>query len=213
MAHPPFINSYGLVAKILEKIKVAATPPRFTIDFLGTQLGFSGGSARPFIGVLKRIGFLGSDGVPTQLYKRFRNSSESGKAMAEALRIGFAELYKRNEYAHSLSRSELSGLVTEITGLEGSSSTVGAIVGTFESLKTFADFSQNSEKEVDDVSADSNGKRSPAIPSAGSEHVPGYGQGQGLNLNYTINLVLPETTDIAVFSAIFKSISENLLKR
>ena len=35
---------------------------------------------------LKRIGFLASDGTPTELYTRFRNPASSGAAAAEALR-------------------------------------------------------------------------------------------------------------------------------
>jgi len=34
----------------------------------------------------------------------------------------------------------------------------------------------------------------------------------GLNLSYTINLNLPETDDINVYNAIFKSLKENMLK-
>jgi len=34
----------------------------------------------------------------------------------------------------------------------------------------------------------------------------------GLNLSYTINLNLPETSDVEVFNAIFRSLKENLLK-
>lgn len=64
---PPFMNAYGLVPKILDKIIEAQQPERFTQDFLSTKLGFSGGSARAMIPLLKRVGFLSSDGVPTQL--------------------------------------------------------------------------------------------------------------------------------------------------
>ena len=52
------MNSYGLIPKILNKIKDAKTPPRFTMDFLGTNLGFNSGSARPFVGFAKRLGLL-----------------------------------------------------------------------------------------------------------------------------------------------------------
>lgn len=68
----PYINAYGNITKALERIKNAATPDRFTQDFLGTKLGLAGGSARPVIPFLKRVGFLGSDGIPTELYRRFR---------------------------------------------------------------------------------------------------------------------------------------------
>jgi hypothetical protein len=47
--YPPYMNAYGSVPKILDKIKSAQTPERFTQDFLSTKLGFSGGSNKAFI--------------------------------------------------------------------------------------------------------------------------------------------------------------------
>jgi hypothetical protein len=42
--YPPFMNAYGLIPKILSKIKEAKTPGHFTQDFLANTLGFDGGS-------------------------------------------------------------------------------------------------------------------------------------------------------------------------
>src|SRR3954447_16366805 len=78
----PYLNAYGNITKALQKIKTAQTPDRFTQDFLATKLGLKGGSPKPVIPYLKRTGFLGSDGAPTTLYKRFRNSAQSGAAAA-----------------------------------------------------------------------------------------------------------------------------------
>lgn len=100
--YPPFMNAYGNIGKILAKIKDAQTPERFTLDYLATKLGFSGGSATPFIPFAKRLGFLASDGTPTDLYRRFRNPAQSGAAIAEATKKGYAALYERNEHAHHL---------------------------------------------------------------------------------------------------------------
>ena len=75
MAGPPFINSTGLIAKIFEKIQQAKVPPRYTLDFQATVLGYGSGSARHFIPFLKRLGFIQSDGTPTDLYTRFRTIS------------------------------------------------------------------------------------------------------------------------------------------
>ena len=61
----PYMLAMGLIPKILEKIQYARRPERFTQDFLETKLGHSGGSARAIIPLLKRMGFLGSDGVPS----------------------------------------------------------------------------------------------------------------------------------------------------
>ena len=81
---PPFINSTGLIQKIFEKIQQAQEPERYTQDFQGTVLGYGSGSARPFIPFLKRLGFLESDGRPTNLYRKFRNADTAGWAMSDA---------------------------------------------------------------------------------------------------------------------------------
>ena len=203
---PPYMTATGLVGKILEKIKVAATPDRFTQDYLGTELGFPGGSARAFISLAKRLNLLGSDGTPTDLYKRFRstNSKTSKAAMAEAIKIGYADLYSRNEYLHSLNKSELEGLVIELTGHEKGHATIRAIVGTFETLKMFADFEIKARPSDEQVEG---GEIASVDPISSSV------QDYKLGLSYTINIVLPKTDDIAVFNAIFRSLKENLLQK
>jgi hypothetical protein len=95
----PYLTTPGSAPKILNKIIEARTPERFTLDFLETKLGFKGGSSRPIIPLLKRIGFLTDDGVPTEIYRQFRNESTRGKAMANALQIGYSEIFAMNEYA------------------------------------------------------------------------------------------------------------------
>lgn len=201
----PYVPSYGNIKKVLDKVKAAQTPPRFTQDFLSTTLDMPGGSARPVIPFLKRTGFLGSDGTPTELYRRFRNSAQSGAAAAEALRVGYGALYAKNEYVHNAKDAALKGLVVEVTGAEEDSKTVQTIVASFKALKTFADFSaasgepvRNSETQ-DDRERDDGALNSDALPV-------------GLNLGYTINLHLPATSDVAVFNAIFKSLREHLLR-
>lgn len=220
----PYMNSTGLVSKILEAIKVAKTPERFSQDFFGTVLGFTSGSARPFIPLAKRLNLVSSDGSPTELYRRFRGSEEESKAaMAEAIRIGYAPLYKRNEYAHGLEKRKLEGLVREITGMEEGSSAVRGIVGTFEALKKYADF----EAELADGGGgddggddgDSGGIVEGGIYGGGNGGGGNGGGGNGggggdaspIRFGYTININLPDTNDITVFNAIFKSMKEHLL--
>lgn len=211
-SYPPYMNATGLVGKVLEKIKVAATPDRFTQDYLATELGFSGGSAKAFMPLAKKIGFLASDGSPTDLYKQFRNTNKaiSKAAMAEAIRKGYSDIYSRNEYAHSLSKSDLEGLIVEMTGSEKGNKTVQAVVGTFEALKGFADFKVSTSDIVHEKPEDEEGESPERLKTNGSL---GVVEEFGLSLSYTINLVLPKTDDVAVFNAIFKSLRENLLKK
>lgn len=196
---PPYLMAYGNITKALNKIIEAQTPERFTIDYLDTKLGLSGGSARPVIPFLKRTGFLNSNGSPTELYKRFRSGAQRGAAAAEALRKGYARLFETNEYAYALDDEGLKELVVQVTGLERSNSTFGAIIGSFKALKTYADFEASGEPAPEAEK-----------PSDGQPESPAS-QLSGVNLGYTINLHLPATSDVAVFNAIFKSLREHLL--
>jgi hypothetical protein len=215
--YPPFMNGYGTIKRVFNKIKEAQTPDRFTQDFLSTKLGSPGGSAKPFIPLAKRLGFLESDGKPTDLYKQFRNPETSKAAMAAAIRKGYSQLYERNEYAQDLDKKRLEGLVLEITGLEQGHATARAIVGSFEALKAFADFNKpeadpkRSTKapkhtEADEAEVRDRHSKAENVDQPDREEL-------SLNLAYTINLVLPKTDDVAVFNAIFKSLREHLLRR
>jgi len=207
--YPPYMNAYGRLTTILKKIQEAKTPPRFTQDFVSTVLKAKGGGAKAFIPLAKRIGLLASDGSPTEIYKRFRNPNQSGIAMAEALKKGYADLFERNEFAHKLDKAALKGLVKEATGLEEKSQVLGAICGTFEALKSFSDF----DRDVEDIHQTAVEESTAGNTSPQSEKLHYEEQGVGLNLAYTINLVLPKTDDIAVFNAIFESLRRNLLRK
>ena len=204
----PYVTGYGAITKALEKIKAAATPPRFTQDFLSTKLGLKGGSPRPVIPFLKRAGFLGSDGVPTEVYKRFRNPTESGHAAATALRTAYRPLYEMNEYVHDLADKELRGLIVQATGAEPNSQTVKVIVGSFKALKSFATFTDGDEG-VETTEAEEMTESTYEVTTSGDR---GSQASLKMGLSYTINLNLPATSDIAVFNAIFKSLKDHLLR-
>ena len=103
----PYMLSTGLIPKILEKIENARRPERFTLDFLGTKIGYKSGSARAIIPLLKRMGVLGSDGIPTPLYDSFRNTETQGGAVAQGMKNAFSELFDRNEYVNAATRDEI----------------------------------------------------------------------------------------------------------
>ncbi len=146
--YPAHMNSTGVIPKILDKIKVSTTPKRFTQDYLATELGFPGGGSKAFIPLAKKLGLLGSDGAPSDLYKQFRNTNEtvSKAAMAAAIKKAYKDVYAKNEYAHSLDRSDLEGLIMEMTGLAKKHAAIRAICGTFEALERPTQTSKRSQK-------------------------------------------------------------------
>jgi hypothetical protein len=207
---PPYVNATGILNSVLKKIVDATPPPRFTQDFLTTKLGFKKGSANSIIPFFKRIGFLGSDGVPTELYNQFRNPSKQGHALAEGMKLGYKDLYSRNEYWHNLNKKELSGLIIEATGTSSNSSTLKAILQTVDVLKLYAKFDGTKEySEQQEEKKPSHETTEEVVPTQTKKLKDDF----GVNLSYTINLNLPETSDITVFDAIFKSLRENLLKK
>jgi Family of unknown function (DUF5343) len=206
----PYMVSPGTIPKILGKIAEARRPDRFTQDFLEVKLGFPGGSARPIIPLLKRIGFLSSDGTPTKLYDSFRNAGSAGAAMAEGMKIGYKEIFDRNEYAYDMPREKLQALVVEMTGLEKDNRVAQSIVATFWALKEFANFEVRSDAESVPLRADVGVTNDRPAPLPKPPVDDGSRQME-LRVGYTINLNLPETTDPDVFNAIFRALKENLL--
>jgi hypothetical protein len=205
---PPYMPNPGTLGKVLDKMKEAATPQRFTQDFVADTLGFKGNHALAVIPLLKKLGFLGTDGSPTDIYRRFRNDDESKRAVADALRIGYASLFKINEKAHELGDDQLKGLIVQVTGGKKDDSTTKFISQCFRVLKSRAAFGGGAlvpakAENADESSSSADGEQAPA------RHLE---RGIGMNLAYTINLNLSASTDIAVFNAIFQSLRKNLLR-
>lgn len=201
----PYLATPGSIKTALERIRTAATPERVTRDFVSTKLQIKGGTGAAIIPFLKKIGFVATDGSPTELYKRFRNQSTGGSAVAQATKKAYSALGAVNEYFYDLSDQELTDLILQVTGLERDDPVARLTFTTLKNLKSFAKFDGESETEVP----------SPSVLVAKSEGTQQRqhedGKRVGLNLAYTINLNLPATSDQAVFNAIFRSLKEHIL--
>ena len=208
MANLPYVSSSNSLKTAFDKIRTAATPPRVTTDFVNTVLQIKGGTGGAVTPFLKRVGFVASDGTPTELYKRFRNPVSGGPAMAEAILHGYALLAKANEYFYRLSDQELLALIVQVTGVDANNAAAKMTLACLKILKTFADFesTDSAPTAIDRPNGDE------PIGQAISISPPQVSNGRvGLNLSYTINLNLPATADQAVFNAIFRSLKEHLL--
>ncbi len=213
MATLPYVTAAGNIRRALDGIVSAATPERVTQDFVKTILQIPGGSGDQMTSYLKKIGFAGPDGTPTELYRQFRNQGTRGQAAVAALRKAYEPLYRRNEYMHELPEAKLKGLIIEETGAEEGSSSVTCVMSAIKALKGFADFSKtDSAVSSTSVIIQSEPQHRETNYSEMPDNAKATASGLGLNLSYTINLNLPATSDIAVFNAIFKSLKDNLLR-
>lgn len=210
----PYVTSISSLEKMLEKIKTAAVPPRFTQDFVATKLSMKSSTARAVIPFIKKMGLVASDGTPTELYKKYRNPSKSGQAIAEAITTLYAPLFEMNEYAHELKDKDFKGLVVEATGAQEDSRVVEQTVSTFRLLRGLADFELDEEDNGSENEPQVQPEPQTEQRIAVAHHQPkNHTEAESINLSYTINLNLPPTTDIEVFNAIFSSLKEHLLKK
>ncbi|MCE8529523.1 DUF5343 domain-containing protein [Ruegeria pomeroyi] len=213
MTKLPYLASPGNVPKALDALKKAATPPRVSQDFVKTKLGIPGSSGDQMTSFLKRIGFATSDGTPTDLYKKYRTAN-GGTALAAGIRQAYSEMYDHNEYMHDCNENEMRDLIIQVTGMEADSRPVGLIYATLRGLIDAADFSETEQIEVENPRnrPESKSETSDAFPMPAFSQGPSKSNDVGLNIGYTINLNLPETANIEVFNAIFKSLKEHLLR-
>lgn len=192
---------------LLNAIKTARAPERFTYKFL-EDLGFANSNDRLFIGLLKGLGFLDEDAVPTQRYFNFLDQSQSGAVLAEGIREAYADLFAVNTQANQLTLDEVKNKLRTLTRGDKSEKVISLMASTFRALSDLADWEapapatatpQRIPPEPPEPSATA---PRPELPKASAATIP---------LHYDIQIHLPESRDPAVYDAIFQSLRKHLL--
>ncbi|SRR6266851_5681445 len=96
----------GSIPAYFDAILQAQAPERFSIKFL-EGLEFKSTNDRLFVGILKDLGFLDADAVPTKRYYEFLDRSQSRRVLATAIREAYADLFAVNKDAHKLPTEEV----------------------------------------------------------------------------------------------------------
>lgn len=165
-----------------------------------------GGAARPIIPILKATGLLNQTGAPTELYAQFQTDAGRPAAALQALRNGFGEIFRRNQYAHKAEESALIDVIVAITGLPKKEGIVRYILATFQAFQEYAKQAREDAKATEQT--DPGQPHDTPLPLPTDQNGSGNGR---LQLAYNINVILPETTNVEVYNAIFKSLKANLL--
>lgn len=197
-------NTYLTTTKntkdIMAAIQKAGVPDKFSYDFLKKQLGFGSSSDRPTIPVLKALRFLDENGVPTDRYRRYKDPSQAGAVLAEAMRDAYADVFAGDQNAHALTSNQLKGVFAR---LSDKGEDVNKKMAT--TFRVFADMADFDAAPADDPS-DSD---VPSESSADAQVITGQ-QRLGVAVHHDVHIHLPVSTDIAVYDAIFRSLRENL---
>jgi hypothetical protein len=195
-----YMTTVKNLPSILQKLVDGTAPPKFTIEHL-QGLGFKSSADRAIIPVLKDLGFLSEDGVPTQRYHAYRDKSQSKHVMGEALKDAYEDLFHINANPTESDRSAIHGKFKSAHNV--SDAVADKQVLTFLALLKLADlgpghFKKKVEKEGDGGEQALHTKEMKEI-------------NKSISLRYNIEIHLPATKDVDVYNAIFKSLRSHLL--
>lgn len=196
----------GSIPKVLEAIKKAGVPARFSIDFLN-GLGFTSSNDRSLISVFKGLGLIDSNGVPTDVYREYMDRTRAKVLLARQIRVAYAGLFELNTQANNLSSDELKGKLASLTAQ--TENVVKLMVGTFVALVKEADFTHTDQKMTGETRSNDTENESSVDSPALVAGRPG--PSSGLNFTHSLHINLPTSTNVAVYDAIFKALKEHLM--
>jgi hypothetical protein len=204
---------YGSLASYFDAIKGAQPPERFSVKFL-ENLEFKSTNDRTFIGILKELGFLDSNGVPTDRYFQFLDNSISGKVLAEAIEEMYSDLFAIKKDANNLTSNDVVNKLKTLYKGSKKENIIKLISKTFSGLCEIADFSPRTKSATSTSTSKKTTKSEKEEPkhrdNLKSGTIPKERNISLDSLQYHINIVLPDTRDQAVYDAIFKSLRNHL---
>jgi len=162
------------------------------------------------IAVLKGLGLIDENGVPTQRYYDFLDQTQSGRVLADATREAYEDLFAVNKKAQDMSVDDVKNKLRTLTQGQKSDKVLSLMANTFKAVAALADWdappaeSKKEEPKVD-----------PEIPlripnPPGKEELSHTDINERLQLHYNIQIHLPESRDPAVFDAIFQALMRHL---
>jgi Family of unknown function (DUF5343) len=196
-----YMASVKNLHSIMNKIVTGTAPEKFTVNHL-KSIGFAGSNDRAIIGLLKDLGFLTEEGVPTPRYHEYRNPARSKQVLAEALREAYTDLFHINAKPTDGDRAAIEGVFKSKHNTTDRVAETQAM--TFLGLLKLADMDHQQvhpkKDKHDEPKAETENKK---LKTDGHPDV--------LQLRYNIEIHLPPTKDIEVYNSIFKSIKEHLI--
>ena len=140
------------VSDIFSTLLNAQAPDKFTQRFL-YDLGFTGVNDRPFVSVLKNLGFIDESGGPTQRYYDYLDEENSKKILAQGIREAYGDLFAVNQKAYEMTSDQVKGKLKSLLQGKKSDSVLKKMAATFTTLCSLADFEgipKSMEKEKPD---------------------------------------------------------------
>lgn len=197
-----YTQAYGTLKDFFDRIRDAQAPDKFTHQIL-KDLGFKSNNHRAFIPLLKALGFLSAEGIPTQRYKEYRNHSKSKEIMGEALKEAYSDIFLIKSHPKPADKDLIQG---KFKSYHNTSDNVAKLhTNTFYSLLALAELNFTSKAKIVE-------EKKQEIKEQAKEPVKTVVAQNKLGLHYNIQIHLPATKDVEVYNAIFKSLKDHLIE-
>ncbi|MFN6964929.1 MAG: DUF5343 domain-containing protein [Pyrinomonadaceae bacterium] len=206
----PYTISNKQIGPFLAKIRSATKPERLSQQIL-RNWGFTASNDRALLRILKGLGFVNENGIPTEQYNRLKDGTDWKNVLGEQVRELYSDLFATDTQIHKAPDDEVKGAFSRITGQDDA--TVNRYFGTFKALAAQANLDGNTKKravQVEDVSGDQLESREHEQESNFTRE-PSEHRRSPHSFHYNIQIHLPATNDISVYNAIFKSVKDHLL--
>jgi hypothetical protein len=203
----PYVLNNGKLGVLLDKISTAAKPERFTYDFL-EKLGFTSTNDRGFVSLLRRLGFLTESNQPNSSYDDLRDRGRRPFILAGKIRELYSDLFALDPGIPKAPEADVKGAISRVTGKDEQS--VGRMFNTLRALIGQANFDDPPTAAPEKVEQNETEKPSLEMPDEAKAARKDRTQRSEPEFHYNIQIVLPATTEVAVYNAIFKSLRDNL---
>lgn len=193
------------LGSVVNSVVSAKAPDRFTNKFL-EDLGFKSSNDRLYVGIFKALSLIDDNGQPTQRYYEFIDQTQTAKVLAIGIEEAYEDLFNLRKDAQNLTTDEVKNKLKTLTQGQKSDNVLGYMASTFKALCALADWSK---EQPENVTPKDDGDE-PPVDTLTSEGL-GPEKKSDVALHYNIQIHLPETTNMAVYDAIFQSLKRHLL--
>lgn len=202
-----YLTSTKNLESIINSVINAKAPDRFTNKFL-EDLGYKSSNDRLVVGMFKALGLLDDSGQPLQRYYEFLDQTQTGKILSIGIEEAYGDLFNLRKDAQNMSNDEVKNKLKTLTQGQKSDKVIGLMAMTFRAFCDLADWSEETEIQG---SSENTAVQNERNDFAGFEKRGSKVPKTDMNLHYNIQIHLPETTNMAVYDAIFQSLKKHLL--
>lgn len=203
----------GQLPKLLEVLRQGQAPEKFNRQFL-RDINFKSSNHLQFIPLLKGLGFLTSDGSPTDRYMDFLDSTRWKKVLGEAVREAYSDIFILKSRPTDADRGMIAGKYKSAYNLSDVAADRAA--RTFLALLDLSDpdtvFGKATSPKPNTAPLASVGEEILASEPTSRAVLDKRGHRPDMRLHYNIQIHLPATKDVEVYNAIFRSLRENLIE-